>query len=209
MKSKTYMQTPPENGARSERPLRNSASATVDWKAYRYLLRYATQARTPFSRHASEYGLTRLLDLPERQASGRRLARDLFRDGKRIEQHHNRRVTRELDAEIQDPTPFSSWETEVERSVGVVRQALQRVTRRQRRALVLNARGIFDVGIVREALGVGSRRYRGLVAEARTLLWSQPELRGAYQVLVDGIGGEHQALILELIEEVILEEDLG
>lgn len=191
------------------RPRRNSSTATVDWQAYRYLLKYATQARTPFSRHASEYGLTRLLDSPERQASGRRLARDLFRDGKRIEQRSNSRLAGDLDEALQDPTPFYSWESEVERSVGVVRQALQRVTHRQRRALVLNARGIFDERIVREALGVGLRRYRGLVAEARNLLWSQPELRGAYQVLVDGIGGEHETLILELIEEVILEEELG
>lgn len=201
------MHRSPYLGASSERSQSDSSTDDVDWKAYHRLLKFTPEASSPFQRNASEYGLTRLLAQPARRSSSLQLALDLFRDGKRVEQRHNVRTAIALDEQHPAPDSFFSWQFEVERAVVIVRQALLRLAHRQCQALALNAQGIFDEDTVRRILGVGLRRYRSIVAEARRVLWSQREVEAAYAVLVDEIGGEHDGIIIELIEEIVLLEE--
>ncbi len=183
----------------------------VDWEAYSRLLNYVREAKSPFFRAASEYGLTRLLAPGSlvRQASGSQLADDLFRDGKRIQQRFSARYFPVADLDSLDAIHLDAWSIEVDEAIATIQTAFSSLRPRSRAALALNARGDVEEAEVRRLLGVGLRRYRDIVRESRRALLTHANTLEAYRTILDGIGGNRHDRIAELIEEIISDEVKG
>lgn len=127
---------------------------------------------------------------PVRKAAGALLARDLVHDGHRA---HDRRAAREvLGVDDRDPAAemLAVWESEVDAALRVVERAARRLPERQRLALSLQSRGLFDSETTLAHLGVRQRRARDVANDARAALLGDPEVAAAYETVLDALDAD-------------------
>jgi len=191
------------SGGSVSQPSETTPSTSVDWTAYERLQERHREADRRFDRRANEYGLTKLLEGPDRKVSGGRLAYDLYRDGKRVVQNRNEKTVRGLDErQPAQRERLCRWPEQAERAIGILRMAFRGLSARHRKALRLDVRKDTNEETIRAELSVGPRQLRNIAREAREELWADNLVREAYLTLIDNVGANAvpiRKLILELL----------
>lgn len=140
-----------------------------DEEAFGELARFACRSESAFDQNAIDRALDRLVANPTRKASGKLLASRLFRDAqKHLKRKHRREFLDddELETEnrsVDPPTPLDL--VELGEAVTVIRNGLLKLTPRDRQVLL--AKTLNDPP---ETVGVGKRRFRTLLSDARSRL---------------------------------------
>ena len=127
---------------------------------------------------------------PVRKAAGAVLARDLVHDGHRA---HDRRAAHEvLGVDDRDPAVemLAVWESEVDAALRVVERAARRLPERERLALALQSRRLFDEPTTVVRLGVKPRQAQNVANRARAMLLSDPEVAAACETVLDALGAD-------------------
>jgi len=154
-----------------------SQTKPVDWMAVEILQNKRRRTKNEFYIDSIEYALERVLKSPNRIAGGEQLAKDLFRDGKRVTASVkgltgrnlvNRQTYEYLEpkfdyqAEVKDSSIFLS--------VSIVKSAFNNLEQREAIALYICTTGINTADSIYQILGVTVRQYRNLLNQARLKL---------------------------------------
>lgn len=151
-------------------------SPVIDWVAYRYLQTKLSRTINTFRQEALEFALQKLLSPLPRAASGKQLAMDLFRDGKRHAKIRRRTGGKHDLAENFFQEIFGANATEVQEDTPMVDPSGQlvkgfgRLTIQERTALYLRAVGYDSAELIQQHLHIGPRQFRNLLQSGRTKL---------------------------------------
>ena len=167
-----------------------SQTQLVDWEAVTYLQDKRRLTKKEFHLDAIEYALDRVLLCPKRKAGGEKLAKDLFRDGKRITASNqglsgpnliNKQTyfflepTKDMQPDIKDRSLLIAIET--------VRAAFQQLSLKEALALYLRTMGLHSADNIQRVLGTTVRQYRNLYNQSRDKLRSYFGFTEAYFLL--------------------------
>ena len=150
---------------------------THDWSAYQSLQQRLSRTENQFKVEALEYALQKILQAPLREATGLRLAKDIYRDGKKYAtsllkpQGKNNLASHffmELYCDMNDPTiEFICSPLD---SIKVITNAFTQLSSREKMTLYLKATGNDTQQIISDKLGIGTRQFRNLLLNAKIKL---------------------------------------
>lgn len=127
---------------------------------------------------------------PVRKAAGALLARDLVHDGHRAHDRRTARAVLGVDDRDAAAEMLAVWKSEVDAALRVVERAARRLPERERLALALQSRGLFDDATTLAHLGVRQRQARNVANAAREALLGDPEVAAAYETVLDALGAD-------------------
>lgn len=174
-----------------------SQTQQVDWTAFEFLqekrkslLERELKSNTYFKLDAIEYALDRVLEKPNRLATGEKLAKDLFRDGKRVvatqlgrtDKSKARRDDYEYLQEKQD-RQIELEDLNFEKAIILVKSSFQALPKKEALALYLFTVGLTSEAEIKEFLNVSTRQYRNLLNQAKAKLNALPSFREAFLLI--------------------------
>lgn len=162
----------------------------IDWNAIIFLQRKRRVTRKGFNLDSIEYALDKLLQLPDRKSAGKQLAKDLFRDGKRVTASSQGLIGRSLInkqtyhyLEPKDVEQAPVKDASIHIAIQVVTLAFKNLSHREMLALQIRSRGNVSGIDIDQLLGVSTRQYRNILNQARASLRSYPGFTEAYFLL--------------------------
>lgn len=169
----------------------------VDWVAFESLqnkreklLKKELKSNTFFKLDAIEYALDRVLEKPERLATGEQLAKDLFRDGKRVTLNQfgyigKNKIHRENYAIVQETEHLQPEidNQNFEKAIILIKSGFQALPKKEALALYLHTVGLTSEKDINQFLGVTVRHYRNLLNQAREKLNSLPDFKEAFMLI--------------------------
>ncbi|WP_412476184.1 hypothetical protein [Flavobacterium sp. TBRC 19031] len=174
-----------------------SETEQVDWVAFEFLqnkrenlLEKSLKSNTYFKIDAIEYALDRVLENPNRLATGEQLAKDLFRDGKRVISSRlglqgNGKVRREA-YEYNQEKDVSQVEFEnynFENAVILIKSSFIALPKNEALALYLHTVGLTTAENIKQFLNVTVRHYRNLLNQAKRKLQDCPGFKEAFLLI--------------------------
>lgn len=155
---------------------RSAPDKPIDWEAYQILQLQTFKTSDPFILEVLDYALSKLLDSPNRVATGRQLANDLFRDGKRYVALRNKTTGKYFQSSAYFTELFCGNDIiiegapELQSSIDKVSGAINALPSKEKNALVLKLVNLDDETFIVTKLGVGKRQYRNLILNCRKKL---------------------------------------
>ncbi|SDF93883.1 hypothetical protein SAMN05421827_102186 [Pedobacter terrae] len=176
-----------ENGASSI----PSTNEQIDWVAYAILQQKRARTKSNFNLEALEYAQDRILLPFARKAIGKKLAEDLFRDGKRKagqrydpDSNQSKGVGEFLRNQEVHSHPAPSLNYNFKLSLKTVKSAFGKLTARQMIAFYLKVSGNDNEAAAQQYLGVGLRQYRNIIVDVKTVLYETAGFREAFFILM-------------------------
>lgn len=182
----------------------------IDWNAVDYLQKKCLTANDGFKIDSMEYALNRLLEKPNRLATGEQLAKDLYRDGKRVtiscraikgnSLKHKKMYVAQL--------PKEDFQSEIEEqsihaAIQLVKSSFQKLPKKEALAIYIRTIGQTPE-IINQYLGVTIRQYRNLLRQARKSLHSIVGFSEAYFLLyIHSEKEDIMAFFSKLIQEMV------
>ncbi|MDT4834934.1 hypothetical protein FQZ97_685860 [compost metagenome] len=167
-----------------------SQTKPIDWIAVESLQKKRTRTKNEFYIDSIEYAIESALKSPIRLATGEQLAKDLFRDGKRVISSikgltGKNLINRETFEYLEPKFDFQSEvnDSSIYQAIDIVKSAFFTLSQKEAFSLYIRAVGITDSTDIHLILGVSVRQYRNLLNQARLKLKAYLGFTEAYFLL--------------------------
>ena len=169
----------------------------VDWTAFEFLqekrkslFERELKSNTYFKLDAIEYALDRVLEKPNRLATGEKLAKDLFRDGKRVVATQLARTATSKQRrddygylQEKEDRQVEFEDRNFEKAIILVKSSFEALAKKEALALYLFTVGLTSEVEIKEFLNVSTRQYRNLLNQAKAKLNELPGFREAFMLI--------------------------
>lgn len=152
----------------------------IDWIAFEHLQKKRARSKSNFNLEALEFAQDKVMTTFCRQASGQKLAEDLFRDGKKkallpfsSESRLTKGTLEFLRNQEKQTEPFPSLENNFKLAINIVKQTFALLNEREIIALFLKLTNQISEEETKRFLRVGTRQYRNIISEANSKLKSR------------------------------------